>query len=163
MYTTGLVNNNLTNIRYSSKALIEIKNAASLTSLTTFEKDLQKTNTGAINQKMGYYEIPLEVSYAVLDKKFGINLIGGFSTLFLSQNKIALVSSETNMNLGEANNLNPIHFSTNVGLGFRYKILESFQINIEPMLKYQVNTFSNNSGGFTPLFIGLYSGVSYSF
>ena len=163
VYTTGLVNNNLTNIRYSSKALIEIKNAASLTSLTTFEKDLQKTNTGAINQKMGYYEIPLEVSYAVLDKKFGINLIGGFSTLFLSQNKIALVSSETNMNLGEANNLNSIHFSTNVGIGFRYKILESFQINIEPMLKYQVNTFSNNSGGFTPLFIGLYSGVSYNF
>ncbi|MFV8358523.1 hypothetical protein ACNQGB_20370, partial [Flavobacterium sp. XS1P32] len=163
VYTTGLVNNNLTNIRYSSKALIEIKNAASLNSLTPFEKDLQKTNTGAINQKMGYYEIPFEVSYTVLDKKFGINLIGGFSTLFLSQNKIALVSSETNMNLGEANNLNPIHFSTNVGLGFRYKILESFQINVEPMLKYQVNTFSNNSGGFTPLFIGLYSGVSYSF
>ncbi|MFV8333178.1 hypothetical protein ACNQGB_16110 [Flavobacterium sp. XS1P32] len=163
VYTTGLVNNNLSNIRYSSKALIEIKNAASLTSLTPFEKDLQKTNTGAINQKMGYYEIPLEVSYALLDKKFGINLIGGFSTLFLSQNKIALVSSETNVNLGEANNLNPIHFSTNIGLGFRYKILESFQINVEPMLKYQVNTFSNNSGGFTPLFIGLYSGVSYSF
>ncbi len=163
VYTTGLVNNNLTNIRYSSKALIEIKNAASLNSLTTFEKDLQKTNTGAINQKMGYYEIPLEVSYAVLDKKFGINLIGGVSTLFLSQNKITLISSETNVNLGEANNLNPIHFSTNVGLGFRYKILKSFQINVEPMLKYQVNTFSNNSGGFTPLFIGLYSGVSYSF
>ena len=163
VYTAGLVNNNLTNIRYSSKALIEIKNAASLNSLTPFEKDLQKTNTGAINQKIGYYEIPLEVSYAVLDKKFGITLIGGVSTLFLSQNKIALISSETNVNLGEANNLNPIHFSTNVGLGFRYKILKSFQINVEPMLKYQVNTFSNNSGGFTPLFIGLYSGVSYSF
>ena len=163
VYTTGLVNNNLANIRYSSKALIEIKNVASLNSLTTFEKDLQKTKIGAIKQKMGYYEIPLEVSYAILDKKFGVNLIGGFSTLFLSQNKIALISTETNVNLGEANNLNPIHFSTNVGLGFRYKILKSFQINVEPMLKYQVNTFSNNSGGFTPLFVGLYSGVSYSF
>ena len=163
VYTTGLVNNNLTNIRYSSKALIEIKNAASLNSLTTFEKDLQKTNTGAIKQKMGYYEIPLEVSYAILDKKFSINLIGGFSTLFLSQNKIALVSNETKVNLGEANNLNPIHFSTNVGLGFKYKVLKSFQITLEPMVKYQLNTFSNSSGGFTPLFVGLYSGVSYSF
>ncbi len=163
VYTTGLVNNNLTNIRYSSKALIEIKNAASLNSLTTFEKDLQKTNTGAIKQKMGYYEIPLEVSYTILDKKFSINLIGGFSTLFLSQNKIALVSNETNVNLGEANNLNPIHFSTNVGLGFKYKVLKSFQITMEPMVKYQLNTFSNSSGGFTPLFVGLYSGVSYSF
>ncbi len=163
LYSSGLVNNNLTNIRYSSKALIEIKNTASLSSLSTFEKDLQKTNTGAINQKMGYYEIPLEVSYVVLDKKLGINLIGGFSTLFLSQNKIALVSNETNVNLGEASNLNPIHFSTNVGLGFSYKVINSFQINIEPMLKYQVNTFSNNSGGFKPVFVGLYSGISYSF
>ena len=163
MYTTGLVNNNLANIRYSSKALIEIKNTASLNSLTTFEKDLQKTKIGAIKQKMGYYKIPLEVSYAILDKKFGVNLIGGFSTLFLSQNKIALVSSETNVNLGEANNLNPIHFSTNIGLGFKYNMLKSFQITIEPMVKYQLNTFSNNSGGFTPLFVGLYSGVGYSF
>ena len=163
VYTTALVNNNLTNIRYSSKEAIEIKNTTSLDLLATFEKDLQKTNTGAINQKMGYYEIPLEVSYVILDKKFGINLIGGFSTLFLSQNKIALISNETKVNLGEANNLNPIHFSTNVGLGFKYKVLKSFQITMEPMLKYQLNTFSNNSGGFTPLFVGLYSGVSYSF
>lgn len=163
VYSTGLVTNNLTNIRYSSKTFIEIKNAASLSSLSTFEKDLQKTNTGAINQKMGYYEIPLEVSYAILDKKLGINLIGGFSTLFLSQNKIALVSDETNVNLGEASNLNPIHFSTNVGLGFTYKVIKSFQINLEPMLKYQLNTFSTNSAGFKPVFVGLYSGISYSF
>jgi hypothetical protein len=163
VYSAGLVNNNLTNIKYSSKALIEIKNKSDLNGLTSFEKDLQKTNTGAINQKMGYYEIPLEVSYAVLDKKFGINLIGGVSTLFLSQNKIALVSSETNVRLGEANNLNPIHFSTNVGLGFKYQIIKSFQVNVEPMIKYQLNAFTKNSGDFTPVFIGLYSGISYSF
>jgi hypothetical protein len=112
---------------------------------------------------MGYYEVPLEVSYAVLDKKFGINVIGGVSTLFLSQNKISLVSSETNVKLGEAKNLNQVHFSTNVGLGFKYQIIKSFQINVEPMVKYQLNTFSNNSGDFKPLFIGLYSGISYSF
>ncbi|WP_338646702.1 hypothetical protein V5J73_14525 [Flavobacterium sp. KS-LB2] len=163
VYSTGLANNNLANINYSSNALIEIKNQTALNGLITFEKDLQKTNTGAINQKMGYYEVPLEVSYAVLDKKFGINVIGGVSTLFLSQNKISLVSSETNVKLGEAKNLNQVHFSTNVGLGFKYQIIKSFQINVEPMVKYQLNTFSNNSGDFKPLFIGLYSGISYSF
>jgi hypothetical protein len=158
-----LANNNLVNINYSSNALIEIKNQSAMSGLISFEKDLQKTNTGAINQKMGYYEVPLEVSYAVLDKKFGINVIGGVSTLFLSQNKISLVSSETNVKLGEAKNLNQVHFSTNVGLGFKYQIIKSFQINVEPMVKYQLNTFSNNSGDFKPLFIGLYSGISYSF
>ncbi|SHL88894.1 hypothetical protein [Flavobacterium xanthum] len=163
IYSTGLANNNLANIAYTSTALIEINNEATLSMLSAFEKDIQKTNTGALNQKMGYYEVPLELSYSVLDKKFGITIIGGVSTLFLNQNKISLVSEETNLKLGEATNLNQIHFSTNVGLGFKYKIIKSFQINFEPMLKYQVNTFSNDSGNFKPLFIGLYSGISYSF
>jgi hypothetical protein len=163
MYSTGLANNNLANIKYTSTSLIEIKNESNLNMLSLFEINLQKTTTGTINQKMGYYEVPLEVSYAVLDKKFGINLIGGVSTLFLNQNKISLVSSETKITLGEARNLNQINFSTNVGVGFQYQIMKSFKINFEPMLKYQMNTFSSNSGNFKPIFVGLYSGISYSF
>ncbi|TRX01690.1 porin family protein [Flavobacterium gawalongense] len=163
VYSAGLSNNNLANISYTSNALIEIKNEAALNTLITFEKDLQKTNTGALNQKMGYYEVPLELSYAVLNKKFGINVIGGISTLFLNQNKISLVSSDTNVKLGEAQNLNQIHFSTNVGLGFKYQLVKSFQINFEPMVKYQLNTYSRDSGNYKPVFIGLYSGISYTF
>ncbi|MFV8341546.1 hypothetical protein [Flavobacterium sp. XS2P39] len=163
VFSAGLSNNNLANINYSSNALIEIKNEAALNILITFEKDLQKTNTGALNQKMGYYEVPLELSYALLNKKFGINVIGGISTLFLNQNKISLVSADTNVKLGEAKNLNQIHFSTNVGLGFKYQLVKSFQINFEPMVKYQLNTYSKDSGNFKPVFIGLYSGISYNF
>ncbi|MFV5684969.1 hypothetical protein ACM55I_05945 [Flavobacterium sp. GB2R13] len=163
VYSSGLSNNNLANINYSSNQLIEIKNESALNTLITFEKDLQKTNTGALNQKMGYYEVPLELSYAVLNKRFGINVIGGISTLFLNQNKISLVSSDTNVKLGEAKNLNEIHFSTNVGLGFKYQLVKSFQINFEPMVKYQLNTYSKNSGDYKPVFIGLYSGIIYNF
>lgn len=163
VYSPGLSNNNLENINYSSNALIEIKNKSALNTLITFEKDLQKTNTGALNQKMGYYEVPLELSYAILNKRFGVNVIGGISTLFLNQNKISLVSSETNVKLGEAKNLNEIHFSTNVGLGFKYQLVKPFQINFEPMVKYQLNTYSKDSGNYKPVFIGLYSGISYTF
>lgn len=163
VYSSGLANNNLANINYSSNALIEIKNESALNTLITFEKGLQKTNNGSLNQKMGYYEVPLELSYAVLDKKFGINVIGGISTLFLNQNKISLVSSDTNVKLGEAKNLNEIHFSTNVGLGFKYQLIKSFQINFEPMVKYQLNTYSKDSGDYKPVFIGLYSGIIYNF
>lgn len=163
LYSTGLTANNLKNIEYSSNNAIKFVNEANYSLLTTSEKEIQNTNTGTLNQKMGYYELPMEVSYAVLDKKFGINLIGGFSTLFLNENTISLVSTQSNIELGQANNLNQVHFSTNVGLGFKYQILKSFQINVEPMVKYQLNTFSNNSGDFKPLFIGLYSGISYGF
>ncbi|MFV5690833.1 hypothetical protein ACM55K_02275 [Flavobacterium sp. LT1R49] len=163
VYSAGLSNKNLANINYSSNQLIEIKNEAALNTLNTFEKGLQKTNTGSLNQKMGYYEVPLELSYSVLNKKFGITVIAGISTLFLNQNKISLVSSNTNLKLGEATNLNEIHFSTNVGLGFKYQLVKSFQINLEPMVKYQLNTYSKNSGDYKPVFIGLYSGISYTF
>lgn len=163
VYSSSLSNNNLANVSYSSHEAIEIKNKSALNTLVTFEKDLQKTNTGSLNQKMGYYEVPLELSYAVINKKFGITIIGGISTLFLNQNKISLISSDTNVKLGEAKNLNEIHFSTNAGLGFKYQLVKSFQINFEPMVKYQLNTYSKNSGDYKPVFIGLYSGIIYNF
>jgi predicted DNA binding protein len=163
LYSTGLTANNLRNIEYSSNNAVKFVNETNYGLLTTTEKEIQNTNTGSLNQKMGYYELPMEVSYAVLDKKFGINLIGGFSTLFLNENTISLVSPQSNIELGEAKNLNQVHFSSNVGLGFKYQITKSFQINVEPMVKYQLNTFSNNSGDYKPLFIGLYSGISYGF
>lgn len=162
-YATGLNTNSLANVNYTSNKGVEIQSQSKFNTLSPVEMDLQKTSTGSINQKMGYYEVPLELSYAVLDKKFGINIIGGVSTLLLKQNEIALVSPQSNFKLGEANNLNSIHFSTNFGLGFKYKFVESFQLNFEPILKYQVNTYSNEIGNFKPIFIGLYSGISYKF
>lgn len=163
VYSTSLATNNLLNINYSSSAPIEVKNQDALSTLVGFEKSLQNTSTAAINQKMGYYEVPLELSYALLNKKFGVTIIGGISTLFLNQNKVSLVSNNINLKLGEANNLNPIHFSTNVGMGFKYQFIKSFQVNIEPMVKYQLNTYSNNSNSDKAVFIGLYTGIIYSF
>ncbi|WP_281336813.1 hypothetical protein [Flavobacterium eburneipallidum] len=163
LYSTGLTANNLQNINYLSDNVVKFVNQDNYSATPTFEKAIQNTNKGTLNQKMGYYELPMEVSYAVFDKKFGINLIGGFSTLFLNENRISLLSPQSSIQLGEAKNLNQVHFSTNIGLGFKYQIIKDFQINLEPMLKYQLNTFSNNSGNFQPLFIGLYSGISYGF
>ena len=162
-YSSGLSMTSLTNVDYTTNTILELRTSAKGNALMTFEKNIQKTNTGTINQKMGYYEIPLEISYAIVDKKIGVSLIGGISTLLLDENKISLISSETNLKLGEANNLNSVHFSSNIGLGFKYKFVKSFQLNFEPMVKYQINTFSNNSGSTKPVLIGLYSGISYRF
>lgn len=118
---------------------------------------------GTINQKMGYIEVPVEVSYAVIDKKFGVNVIAGVSTLFLNENEVTLTSEGLKTDLGEANNLNSTHFSTNVGLGVKYTFLKSFEAKFEPMFKYQLNTFSKNNGDFKPYFFGLYTGLSFRF
>lgn len=118
---------------------------------------------GVINQKISYIEVPVELGYKILDRKFGIELIGGLSTLFLNNNSVSVVTNGQEMNIGKANNLNNIHFSSNVGLGFKYSFWKSFNANFQPMFKYQINTFSENSSNFKPYFIGLYTGISFSF
>src|SRR5690606_27897083 len=129
--------------------------------LTPKSNPLQKFDA-TINQRTGYIEIPGELSYKLLDKKLGIDLIGGVSTLLLSENEISVMSSGTEMEIGKATNLNSTHFSTNLGIGVRYNIYKSFQLNFEPMFKYQINTFSD-SGNFKPYFFGLYTGINYRF
>lgn len=124
---------------------------------------MQQSTLGFMNQEFGYFEVPLEMSYKVLDSKFGINVIGGLSTLFLAENNVSLRSDSFSTSLGEATNLNDVHFSSNIGLGFQYRFFKNFELNFEPMFKYQINTFSRDAGNFRPYFIALYSGISYRF
>ncbi|WP_339836604.1 hypothetical protein [uncultured Flavobacterium sp.] len=147
-------------------SLINIENKSteinSSVEINQFGNDVKKYD-GELNQQMGYIELPFELSYKILDKKFGVNFVGGMSTLFLNKNNVSLVSNGMDIEIGEANNLNKVHFSSNVGLSFKYSFFNSFDINFNPMFKYQHNTYTDNSGNFKPYFIGLYSGLSYKF
>lgn len=130
--------------------------------LVSFD-NIQEKTPGHINQTMGYIEVPLEVSYKLLNQKFGIELVGGMSTMFLNENSLSVVSQGMQATLGKASNLNDVSFTSNIGIGFKYKFWKSFEANIEPKFKYQLNTFTDNAGGFKPYFIGLYSGINFNF
>lgn len=121
------------------------------------------SQNGSMTQQFGYLEVPVELEYALVDKKLGVNLIGGISSLFLVDNAISLSSGELITEMGEANNVNEVNFSTNVGIGLNYKFTKKVQLNIEPVFKYQLNTFSQTDGTFQPFTVGVYSGVSYKF
>ncbi|MEO8235777.1 MAG: hypothetical protein ABI549_10220 [Flavobacterium sp.] len=152
---------NLKTINVASDAknmIIEDKNISKSKEIAFQAKD-----EGLLNQKTGYLEIPVEVSYKLLDKKFGIQVITGFSSLLLNKNEVSVISSGLTTIVGEANNLNKVHFSTNIGLGFKYSFWKSFEANFEPTFKYQLNTYNTNSGGFKPYLLGLYSGISFKF
>lgn len=152
------VNSNL----QGSVIQIENKNAGQIPELTANDNILSKFD-GNLNQKTGYIEVPVELSYKVFERrKFGLEVIGGMSTLFLNENEISVISAGTEMPIGKASNLNSTHFSTNFGLGVKYNIIKSIQLNVEPMLKYQINTFSD-SGNFQPFIFGLYTGINYRF
>lgn len=117
---------------------------------------------GEINQQFGFIEVPLEIEYSLLDSKFGINLIAGGSSLFLDENSIQVNTNNQNTRIGEANNINKVSFSTNVGVGLDYKLTDSFKLNVEPIFKYQLDTF-NDAPGVRPFYFGIYSGISFSF
>lgn len=120
-------------------------------------------NDGVLNQRMGYIEMPMEISYKLLDNKFGVELIGGMSALFLNKNEVYLEADGITLKVGEASNLNPMHFSGNFGVGFNYGFFKKFQARIEPTFKYQLNTFSRDSQDFKPYIFGIYTGISYNF
>ncbi len=126
--------------------------------------NLKSTSGNAeIRQSITYYEVPLEAKYVLVNRRFGVNMIGGFSTLFLGDSEISVNDADFRSVLGASNNLNDVSFSTNIGLGFDYKISEKFKFNIEPMFKYQLNPYTDASIDFRPYYFGVFSGVSFKF
>lgn len=117
---------------------------------------------GEINQQFGFIEVPVEIEYSLIDSKIGLNIIAGGSSLFLDNNSIEVNTNNQNTRIGEANNINKVSFSTNVGLGLDYKITDSFMFNLEPIFKYQLDTF-DDAPGVRPYYFGIYSGISFNF
>ncbi len=158
------------NIDYAltSKNLVVESSTGPATTTGVFGNNLEvaapnPSRNGRMVQQIGYVEVPLELNYALLETKLGLHLIGGISSLFLIDNAVTLESNGGATEIGEANNINSLNFSTNIGIGLDYQISEKLQLNMEPMFKYQLDTFSDASGNFQPFSIGVYSGLSFKF
>ncbi|MDE3742261.1 outer membrane beta-barrel protein [Maribacter polysaccharolyticus] len=165
----GFGNGQIENIEYSSasqniEVVSTVGNLLPPTGKTAYDATARDPSlSGAMAQQFGYLEIPLELNYALIDRKFGVNIIGGVSSLFLIDNSVSLSSGDLTTEMGKANNLNSVNFSTNFGFGFHYKMSSKIQLRVDPIFKYQLNTFSNTAGEFRPFSVGIYSGLNYRF
>ncbi len=165
----GSTNELIDNISYSQTSrnlvLQSKNNAPTAANDALFEVAASESPAldGKMVQQLGYIEVPVELNYALIDNKFGVNLIGGVSSLFLVDNSVLLESEGLVTEVGEANNANSVNFSTNVGIGLNYKFSPKAQLNLEPVFKYQLNTFSETAGPFRPFSVGVYSGVTFKF
>lgn len=120
-------------------------------------------NGALLNQQLGYLEIPISLEYSIIDKRIGLHIIGGASTLFLEDNLVSVNSGNLTTALGQANNLNNVSFSTNIGFGLDYNLSESFNLNLEPIFKYQINTFNSELMDSHPFYMAIYTGISFEF
>ncbi len=163
--TTG--KNSLANIDYADNAnnliVVSTSNVKPSANIQGEVSGKTPSKNGSMIQQFGYLEIPLELNYSLLDRDFGISLVGGFSSLFLTNNAVLLEADGLNTVIGEANNINDVNFSSNIGFGLNYKFTPKIKLNIEPVFKYQLNTFSNSAGDFKPFSVGIYSGFNFKF
>lgn len=114
-------------------------------------------------QKIGYFEIPAELVYNFSRKKVKWKIIGGGSVLKITDNAIIAESSNGNYTIGKSNNLSEYSFSANLGGGFDYPLSKKLKINVEPMFKYHIKTFSRETANFKPYSFSVFIGATYKF
>lgn len=154
---------NIANITFNQNA-VATNYLSSKAVILSSAPDIVKTGDySSLEQQFGFIEVPVELEYSLVDKKLGLNVIGGFSTFFLNNNSVYQVTDGNSILVGEANNINNVSYSANFGLGMFYNVSKTLQFNFEPMFKYQINTFSNTFGDFQPFFVGVYTGLSFKF
>jgi hypothetical protein len=117
-----------------------------------------------IYQDLSFLELPVVLRYKILDKKIGVNLIGGMSYNFLVNNSVYAMVDGGKYPVGTTQGLNTVYLSSSVGMGMEYSLAKNFSLNLEPTFRYYLNPI--NSGGtsvFHPYSLGIFSGLSYRF
>lgn len=103
------------------------------------ESGLEK---GDVTQNLKYFEMPLEVSYAILSKKktnISMNT-GGFVGKLIS-NDIALNGNS----IGENKNVNEFVYGTLLSSTLQYELFKKTKFFIEPGMNYYINPLENQS------------------
>lgn len=113
-----------------------------------------------LKQNISYLEIPIEIERKIINTDFEWSIIGGVSSLFLTNNVIYVDNKENRSHIGSASNLNKTSFTTNIGMGFGYNFTKQIHLQLEPMFKYQLNAYTN-SVDFKPYIFGVYTGVRW--
>ncbi len=120
--------------------------------------------SSTIYQDISFLELPVLIRYKVVDRKVGLNLIGGMSYNILVNNSVYAVMDGGRYPVGTTEGLNAVSLSSSIGMGMEYKLSQNFSLNLEPTFRYYLNPF--NSGietGLHPYSLGIFSGVSYRF
>lgn len=124
----------------------------------------QLITDGEFSQQFQFVEIPLYLRYSVLDKRFAIELMGGFNTGIVVGNKAYLDNVYGLQHIGNTRDINSLNIAGTLGMGIKYKISRSFSLAVEPRINYYLNSLSQNPDvNYHPYRLGLYSGVYYEF
>ncbi|HAQ19420.1 MAG TPA: hypothetical protein DCR40_09350 [Prolixibacteraceae bacterium] len=115
-------------------------------------------------QNFDYIEIPLYLRYTFLDSRFDVEMLGGFSSNLLVGNETYMESSSGKSLVGSTRDMEPINYSGTLGIGLKYGLSKRISLNVEPRVKYYLNSLNSNSSvTYKPYSIGVFTGLSYEF
>ncbi|MDP3642140.1 MAG: outer membrane beta-barrel protein [Bacteroidota bacterium] len=115
-------------------------------------------------QNFEYIEIPLYLRYTILDSRFDVEMLGGFSSNVLVGNQTYMESSTGKSLVGSTKDMEPLNYSGTLGVGLKYGLSKRIFLNVEPRVKYFLNSLNSNSSvTYKPYTIGVFTGLSYEF
>ncbi len=119
---------------------------------------------GNFVQNLDYLEVPLVLKYRLLDKRFGINLLGGVSPGILVNNHSYFEFEGQKLQTGTTENIQPMIYNSVLGIGMEYAISRKVSVNLAPSFKYSLTPVnSSNNLGYHPYSLSWFTGVSYKF
>lgn len=131
-----------------------------------FEPEISSNNSSYLPtfRYQEYLEIPLIAKYAIINKKVGMQVLGGFSTNILVNNTGMIKDPDFGDQGILADDINSISFSSTFGLGMSYAISSKINMSIEPQFKYFLSKQQYDSNvDIHPYSIGVFTGVKYLF
>ena len=120
----------------------------------------------SVTQYFEYLELPVNLKYKVMDKKFDVSLMGGISANFLIGTDIQLNYADNSSKNTDytTEGLNRINYSSLMGIGFEYPLFKNLIMNVEPKFRYYLNSINKEQVyDIRPYSIGIFSGISYLF
>jgi hypothetical protein len=115
-------------------------------------------------QQFEYIEIPFITKYKIINRKFALNILGGFSTNLLIGNNAYVEENGQKQRIGKTENVNLFNYNATVGFGVEYSISRKISINMEPTLKYSITPINRGNNVYSyPYSFGIFTGIYYNF
>ena len=141
-----------------------VNNSSNSKDLLNLDNPIFQDLEAEIQQIFKYIEVPFVLRFKFIDRQADVNLIGGLGANFLIGNDVYLLYGGKKEIIGETNGVNNVNYSTTLGFGIEYPLMNKINIRLEPSIKYYLNAI--NSGASVeshPYAFGVYTGISYSF
>ncbi|HKK62292.1 MAG TPA: hypothetical protein VJ951_07020 [Bacteroidales bacterium] len=125
---------------------------------------INSTSGYGLVQSMGFIEVPLRVRYLIIDRGIKLQLTGGLSTNILLSSNASLENGDSNLDLGEIQDLRILNYSGNAGIGIIYDLATNMNLLMEPSFRYHLNSVNTTALPSTrPFAFGLFTGLTYEF